>query len=141
MIRTRPALLLALPLCLFLIAAPAVRFEAVDVYVDAGARGLAAYQFELSDQEGRITIVGIEGGEHTAFKKPPYYDPKALRNNRVIIAAFTTGDDLPAGKTRVATVHVQVTAATDPDYQLKLIVAAGADGTEIPATCSISKGE
>ena len=121
---------------------PAVRFEAVDVCVDAGDTPLAAYQFELAAEVGEITIVGVEGGEHAAFKeRPPYYDPAARMNNRIIIAAFNTGQDLPTGKTRVARIHLQVGRETEPKYVVKLHTAASADGKRIPATvtvCAIS---
>ena len=122
-------------------AGPAVRFEAVDVYVDSGKGTLAAYQFELAAEVGEVKIVGIEGGDHAAFAEPPYYDPAALAHNRVIIAAFNTGADLPTGKTRVARVHVQVTGAAEPEYALKLHVAADANGREIEATVSVMGGE
>ena len=108
---------------------------------DSGEVPLGAYQFELSDPAGSIKIVGVEGGEHAAFAEPPYYDPEALQNERIIIAAFNTGDDLPVGNTRVATVHVRVAGQADPDYTVNLAVAADADGEEIPATVSISQGE
>jgi len=124
-------------------AAPAesVRFEAVHVYVDSKDQPLAAYQFELVDKSRTIKIVGIEGGEHAAFKQPPYYDPAALMNKRVIIAAFNTGRDLPRGKTRVATIHVQLTGDRKPEYEVKLQVAASSDGRHIPATVSLGQGE
>ncbi len=115
-------------------AEPIVRFTAVDVYIDAGDRPLAAYQFELSALPGQFKIVGIEGGEHAAFTEPPYYDPAALNRNRVIIAAFNTGNDLPSGKTRVARVHVQVIGHPAPNYDVKLIVVADAEGETITAT-------
>ncbi len=117
-----------------------VRFEAVEIYIDAGERPLAAYQFELSDPQRRIAIVGIEGGEHPAFKEPGYYDPRAMQNDRVIIAAFNTGADLPRGRTRVATVHVLVRGAADADYTVRLEATATSDGSEIPATISFEKG-
>ena len=107
--------------------APTVRFAAVDVYIDAGDRPLAAYQFELSASAGEFKIVGIEGGEHAAFAEPPYYDPAALSRDRVIIAAFNTGDDLPNGKVRVARVHVQVIGEPSPAYDVKLIVGHSRD--------------
>ena len=116
---------------------PAVRFAAVDVCVDAGDTPLAAYQFELAAEVGEITIVGVEGGEHAAFKEPPYYDPAALMNNRIIIAAFNTGKDLPTGKTRVARIHLQVGGETEPKYVVKLHTAASADGKRIPATVTV----
>ena len=122
-------------------AGPAVRFEAVDVYVDSGTGALAAYQFELAAEVGEVKIVGIEGGEHAAFTDPPYYDPAALAHNRVIIAAFNTGADLPTGNTRVARIHVQVTGAEAPQYAIKLHVAASGDGKEIQATASVTGGE
>lgn len=118
---------------------PTVRFEAVDIYVDSAAEPLAAYQFELLADADRVKIVGVEGGEHTAFREPPYYDPAALSHHRIIIAAFNTGRDLPKGKTRVARLHVQVTGS-EPHYQIKLDTAGSAEGKEIPATVSVETG-
>ncbi len=120
-------------------APPAVRFEFIDVYVDSGDAPLAAYQFELTDSTGSIKIVGIEGGEHPAFATPPYYDPKALHNNRVIIAALSIADDLPTGRTRVATVHVQVAADVNPEISINLDVAGDVEGDEIDATTTIKE--
>jgi len=120
---------------------PSVRFEAVDVYMDSGDQPLAAYQFEFAAEAGEIAIVGIEGGEHPAFKEPPYYDPAALSKERIIIAAFNTGRNLPKDKTRVATLHVQVIGETGPEYVVKLEVAASAEGQRIPATVTLAKGE
>ena len=116
---------------------PAVRFEYIDVYIDSGDAPLAAYQFELTDSAGSIKIVGIEGGEHEAFATPPYYDPKALKNDRVIIAAFSTAADLPTGKTRVATVHVQVEVDMIPEITINLETAGDVQGNEIDAEASI----
>jgi len=118
-----------------------VRFEAVDVYVNSGNVPLAAYQFELSDERGSIKIVGVEGGEHPAFKEPPYYDPAALMKGRIIIAAFNTGKELPAGNTRVARVHVRVAGDEAPEYIIKLQVAASEEGKRISAKASVKRGE
>jgi len=117
------------------------RFGWVDIYVDPGDVPLAAYQFELAAETGSFRIVGVEGGEHPAFAAPPYYDPAALAHDRILIAAFSTDDDLPAGRTRVARIHVQITGAETPDYVVKLTVAATVDGTEIPATATAVAGE
>lgn len=117
-----------------------VRFEAVDVYMDSGEVPLAAYQFELASETGEIKIVGIEGGEHSAFKEPPYYDPAALSNDRIIVAAFNTGQNLPSGKTRVATVHLQISGETEPELVVKLEVAATKDGKQTSATATLAKG-
>ena len=118
--------------------APAVRFVALDVLIDSKAQPLAAYQFELKATGAEFAIVGVEGGEHRAFAKPPYYDPKALSRNRIIIAAFNTGKDLPTGKTRVARIHARVVGPKDPKLSVSLTVAATADGGRIPATATAS---
>lgn len=116
------------------------RFEPIDVFIEAGEQPLAAYQFEFAAETGDITIVGVEGGEHAAFREAPYYDPKALhQEGRILIATFNTGDDLPAGKTRVARVHVMVTGETEPEYVVRLHVSAAPDGTPIPAVVSCEK--
>jgi len=118
-----------------------VRFAPLHIYLDSGNRNLAAYQFELKAATGQIKIVGVEGGEHQAFKEAPYYDPAALAKDRIIIAAFNTGSDLPKGRTRIATIHLQIIGDAEPQYELKLAVAADADGKEIPAEITFEKGE
>jgi hypothetical protein len=120
---------------------PKVRFAPLHIYLDSGSKSLAAYQFELKAVAGRIKIVGVEGGQHAAFKDAPYYDPAALANDRIIIAAFNTGSELPKGRTRIATIHLQIIGDAEPDYELKLAVAADADAKEIPAEISFEKGE
>ncbi|MHC4121825.1 MAG: hypothetical protein ACYSWO_30505 [Planctomycetota bacterium] len=120
---------------------PSVRFAPLHIYVDSGARPLAAFQFELKATAGQIEIVGVEGGQHPAFREAPYYDPAALANDRIIIAAFSTGSDLPTGHTRVATVHLQIIGDAEPEYGLELTVAADAKGDEIPAEITFEKGE
>ena len=120
---------------------PSVRFAPLHIFLDSGSRPLAAFQFELNAAAGQIKIVGVEGGEHKAFKEAPYYDPAALANDRIIIAAFNTGRELPKGRTRIATIHLQIIGDAEPDYELKLTVAADADAKEIPAKISFEKGE
>ncbi len=120
---------------------PKVRFAPLHIYLDSGNKSLAAYQFELKAAAGQIKIVGVEGGQHKAFKEAPYYDPAALANDRIIIAAFNTGRELPTGRTRIATIHLQIIGEAEPDYELKLTVAADADAKEIPAEITFEKGE
>ncbi|MBN2131877.1 MAG: hypothetical protein JW741_20420 [Sedimentisphaerales bacterium] len=122
-------------------AKPRVRFAPVHIYLDSGRKPLAAYQFELRATTGKIKIVGVEGGEHAAFKEAPYYDPAALAKDRIIIAAFNTGRDLPKGRTRIATVHLQILGAAEPEYELDLAVAADADGRELPAKLNLERGD
>ncbi len=124
-----------------LTAQPKVRFAPLHIYLDSGNQPLAAFQFELKAAAGQIKIVGVEGGQHKAFKEAPYYDPAALANDRIIIAAFNTGRDLPKGRTRIATIHLQIIGEAEPDYELKLTVAADADAKEVPAKITFEKGE
>ena len=127
---------------------PIVRFAPLHIYLDSGSRPLAAFQFELKAAAGKpapakagVKIVGVEGGQHAAFKEAPYYDPAALAKDHIIIAAFNTGSELPTGRTRIATIHLQIIGEAEPDYELKLTVAADADAKEIPAKISFEKGE
>jgi hypothetical protein len=119
-----------------------VRFEAVDVYVETGDEPLAAYQLDLGAVAGDVRIVGLEGGEHPAFAEPPYYDPVAMQGDRVIIAAFSTAaaDDLPRGRTRIATVHVRISGDRAPRYEAALSVSATAEGEPIPARVILESG-
>ena len=121
------------------VAADATRFEAIDVFVDSGNRKLAAWQLEVRSTANDVQIVGIEGGEHPAFAEPPYYDKRAMQHNRVIIAAFNTGDDLPTGRSRIARIHVQLRGSGARTWLSELTTAATTDGTKIPAEISIRK--
>ena len=117
-----------------------VRFLAADVFVDSKDKPLAAYQLEFSVTNSNAKIVGIEGGEHPAFREAPHYDPKAMQQERVIVAAFSTepANRLPTGKTRVATIHVQTSGIiNDAQFQVQLHTAADAEGRIIPTKASI----
>jgi hypothetical protein len=114
------------------------RFAWVDVYVTSD-QPLAAWQLELSSTGAAFSIVGVEGGEHAAFAQPPFYDPAALNQGRIILAAFSTATELPVGKTRVARVHVLIPGEA-PAYRLDLTVAAAADGAPLAAQASFQEG-
>ncbi len=118
-----------------------VRFAPLHIYLDTGNQALAAYQFELKATAGQVKIVGIENGEHPAFNEPPYYDPAALANDRIIIAAFSTDKNLPKGRTRITSIQLQIIGDADPEYEADLTVAADANGNEIPAKITLEKGE
>jgi hypothetical protein len=119
----------------------AIRFRTVDIVLDSKDASLAAYQIEVSATAGDVKIVGIEGGEHSAFAQPPFYDPKAMQHDRVIIATFSTesAGKLPKGKTRVATIHVQTKGEVEPKFELKLQAAANAGGNKIAAEASVEE--
>jgi hypothetical protein len=114
-------------------ATNSVRFTTVDLRIDPRGEKLAAYQIEFTGDAQRIKLVGIEGGDHAAFKEPPYYDPAALSKNRVIVAAFNTGADLPSKSFRAARLHVQISGSERPQWGAKLKVASSADGKLIDA--------
>ena len=119
----------------------ASRFATVDLFVDPHDNPLAAYQLEFVADRARVTLVGIEGGEHPAYAQPPYYDPKALSGNRVILAALSTATDLPRSRTRVATLHLRVTGGdTEPTYEAKLEVAGNPQGKPIAADMTVGQG-
>ena len=118
-----------------------VRFSAVDIFVDSSSTPLAAWQLEFAATNGTVKIVGIEGGEHAAFKHPPFYDPKAIQHERVILAAFSMDapDKLPTGKTRVATIHLQIIGTQPPAFELKLHTAADSNGTKVSVTATFEE--
>jgi hypothetical protein len=114
-------------------------FGWIDVFIDSHDKPLAAYQLEIVVAEQAATVVGIEGGDAVAFMQPPYYDPAAMSQSRVIIAAFSTASELPKSKTRVARIHLQF-SAPDRQYTAKLITAADPDGGKIAADATVSEG-
>jgi hypothetical protein len=117
------------------------RFCAMDIFIDSKGAPLAAWQIEFAATNGLAKIVGIEGGETEPFRNPPFYDPKAIQNDRVIIAAFSTepASALPTGKTRVATIHLQITGTVQPQFELKLQAAADPKEKKIPAEVSLEE--
>lgn len=119
----------------------AVRFGYVDILVDPGGVPLAAYQFELKATESDATIVGVEGGDVPAFRDAPFYDPQALKQGRIIIAAYSTSDALPAGAVRVARVHLQIAGPGRPIYQVRLMAAGDREGNAIRAIAAIREGD
>ena len=116
-----------------------VCFAAIDVIVDSGATPLAAYQLEMRSRTPGVEIVGIERSEHSAFAEPPHYDPRAMNNNRVILAAFSTAEDLPSGRSRVARVHLQLQGPERLVFETRLDVSATRDHETISASLSLTK--
>lgn len=120
----------------------AVRFEAIDVFIDSGETPLAAYQFELRVIEGEAVIVGLEGGAHAAFADAPYYDPAALQSGRVIVAGFNTSPaaQLPSGRTHIARVHWQISGNEQPQFEATVMKAASPTGEVFQAGIDVEKG-
>jgi hypothetical protein len=120
---------------------PPVRFLMLDLYVDSQAESLAAYQVEVAVERGQARIAGIEGGDVPAFQEPPFYDPKAMQQERVILAAFNAApaDKLPKGRVRVATIHLQTIGAESPQFTVKLQTAGTRGGKKIPARATLEE--
>ncbi len=126
---------------------PAVRFSAVDLVLNLpeGAE-LGSYQVELAplaDQPTTVRVVGIEGGEHESFRTPPFYDPKAIGNERVILAAYSTAAELPRGTTRIARVHYEISGEGElPDLAQLVVVrqslATDRNGDPLASTLTIT---
>jgi hypothetical protein len=116
-------------------------FTTVDVFVDSDTP-VAAWQVELTEQGGAMQIVGIERGDDSTFRDPPFYDRVALERGateRIVLASFSLSDaaQLPRGKVRIARVHVRTTGAAQPDYEARLVAAGTADGRPIDAQLSL----
>ena len=112
-----------------------IRFAALDIYVDT-AEPLAAWQFELRETSGLMRVVGVENGDSAAFGDAPYYDLAAVSEgaaDRIIVADYSLrpAGELPTGKIRIATIHIQLSGPADPDYMLSLMAAGGADDDPI----------
>ena len=121
---------------------PQKTFIPLHIHIDSGDAPLAAFQFELTASTETVYITGVENGSHPAFAAtPPYYDPAALQNNRIIIANFSTTNNLPTGATRVATIHLMIEGPQTPQYHLTLITAADKNGDQINARISLIQGD
>ena len=108
-----------------------VRFRPLHIELEVEQTPVSVWQVELVVVSGDARIVGVEGGTAEGFREPPYYDSAALLGGRIVLAAFNTHISLPAGRHRVATVHVRE-AGESPTYELRLAAAAGPEGA--PAT-------
>ena len=123
-----------------------VRFAAVRILIDAPA-GLAAWQVTLEPASGaasEVRIVGVEGGGDAPWGAPPYFDPAAIRGDRLVTGAFSLRPEpeLPSGRVHVATVHLELRGAGDPAdaFDAVLDVASAADGRRLPARVELQPG-
>ncbi|MBI1195925.1 MAG: hypothetical protein GC138_08770 [Gammaproteobacteria bacterium] len=117
-------------------------FAVYEVYVDSGSKALAAYQVRIWDEEGVAKILSVEGGEPPAFQAPPFFDPKAIQKNVIKLAAFRVdaSEQLPRGKVRVASLHVEIPeSGARPRWRVVIEAAATADGRKIAVRASVFK--
>lgn len=153
-------------------------FTHVDLTIDVGSQRLGAWQLEYAaalindagDTIGTVELVGIEGapiaattGTSTAslaspvrpasvYAAPPHYDPDALSQNRVILAAFSTqpAAELPTGVVPVASLHLHIRLDTNQSahihsarlqHTLKPIAMGDEHANPIAATPRVVTGE
>ncbi len=113
-------------------------FKTVDVYIDAGANELGAYQFEALYDPEALYIVGVEGGDKP-FGDAPFYDPEGLGRGRIIIASYTTGETR-MGMMMVARLHLALKKKDAKIKKLVLTVSAGPpDARTFPARISLEE--
>ena len=115
-----------------------IRFATLDIYLES-TEPLAAWQFELRETSGRMRVVGVENGEVAAFPEAPYYDLAAVSAgaaDRIVVADYSLRPavELPTGRNRMATIHIQIEGPADPVYVLNLMAAGGANGEPIQAS-------
>lgn len=118
-----------------------IRFAALEIFLET-EEPLAAWQFELRESSGRMRVVGVENGESDVFGDAPYYDLEAVVGgtaDRIVVADYSLNptDELPSGRSRIATIHVQLQGAAAPDYVLNLVAAGGASGEPIQASIDL----
>ncbi|MEM7249524.1 MAG: hypothetical protein AAF533_29720, partial [Acidobacteriota bacterium] len=114
----------------------AVHFVAHDVVLASGSQTLAAWQVEVV-LDASTLIVGVEGGEAGAFRDPAAHDPAALQGGRIVLAAFSTSDDVRSGSQRVATLHVQESGSTTSPPVIRVVAAASTDGRSLQPTARL----
>ena len=125
-----------------LLAVPAfandgIRFQAIPVILESD-QPVAAWQFELTESDGRMQVVGVENGDSDAFPDAPYFDRDAIQlgtADRIIVADFSLAEtaDLPLGDFRLATIHVRLRGDEPGRFELRLVKAVDADGNEVDA--------
>lgn len=118
------------------------RFVSLNVVVDSGDKPLAAWQLEFSAKQGMVSVVGVGNGQHPAYDQPPHYDPRAMRQDRIIMAAYSTAEaeKLPTGKTVVATINLMIEGPQPAVFESKLVAAADAEGERLNANLIIEEG-
>jgi len=127
-----------LSLCQSMATPAPTRFIAVDVMIDPNGQPLAAYQVQIVERGADVTLVGVEGGESSAFNAAPYYDKRGILKQKIVIAAYSTNAELPTTKTRVATLMLQVAGDAEPTFVATLQAAGSGKAQRIAATVTTS---
>ena len=135
------ALLTVLPGLPYAAEARSPRFVPLEVHLES-PEPVAAWQFELEDRNAVTAVVGVENGGHPAFRRAPYHDREAVARGsapRIVVADYSLadGDLLPAGRFRLATLHLMLRG--EPDFELRLVKAATPEGRAIHASISLAE--
>lgn len=66
-----------------------------------------------------------------------------MQRDQVVIAAFNTADAdrLPTGRTRVASIHVQIIGDANPEFVVRLKTAATVQGEKVSASATVKQRE
>jgi hypothetical protein len=133
----------SLPIAIFIFAAfwltcecrVQTRFAAYDLYISPKGEPLAAYQIRIKAMSGNVEIISVQGGEHSAFKEAPFFDPKAIQKGTIKLAAFSTKEaaELPTRETRVASIQIQTDRPGEVPFDLDLQAVATTNGRPIEA--------
>jgi hypothetical protein len=116
-------------------------FTTLDLFV-ASDTPIAAWQVELTERRGEMQIVGIERGDDSTFRDPPFYDRVAIERgatDRIVLASFSLSgaEQLPSGRVRIARVHVRTVGAAQLEYEARLVAAGTAEGRPVDAQLSL----
>ena len=117
------------------------RFMPLAIHLDSPA-AVAAWQFELKDRNGAMTVVGVENGGHPAYPRAPYYDREAVARGgaeRIVVADYSLAEEsqLPGGRVHLATLHLMLEG--EPDFELRLVTATTLEGSAIDASISFTE--
>ena len=91
-----------------------------------------------------MKVVGVENGESAAWSDAPYFDREAVNlglADRIIVADYSLAPagELPDDRTRIATIHIQLSGQAEAEFDLRLIAATNTDGTKLDAEISIEQ--
>ena len=110
----------------------------VDLFVDSAKTQLAAWQMEFKATAGQLRSSGSSAAT-TRFSRSALLRSGGIEEQSNM-GAFNISDKLPAGKIRVARLHLHISGDQRPVYAVNLVVAGDQEGKPITAQASFSEG-